>query len=433
MVVRKNQSKRNSSTVKEWRSLKDRRVVITGLGAVSPIANGKKEYWQALKDGKNGVGTITCFDATDFSVKVGAEVKDFDPTQWLPNKEAKRADRVIQFAVAASDMAMEDAGLTSESLDPHRFGVYIGSGQGGIETCFESFQTMMTKGPRKVSPFFIPMMIGNMSAAYVAIRHKAKGPNMCVVTACATSIHSIGEAMRTIERGDADVMICGGTEAALRSICVAGFAAMKALSTRNDDPATASRPFDKDRDGFVLGEGAGVMVIETLDGALARGAHIYGEIVGYGSTCDAGHITAPDPDGDGAIRAMKLAMDQAGWTVDQVDLINAHGTSTPLNDKIESLAIRTLFGDRADTMMVNSTKSMIGHCLGAAGALETIAALQSIEEGIVHKTLNLFEKDPECDINVVTETTEAKVDRFLVNSFGFGGHNGVLAVERCRI
>ncbi len=406
------------------------RVVITGLGVVSPIASGREKYWQALKDGKNGIGPITCFDASDFSVQVGAEVSDFDPTMWLPKKEAKRADRVIQFAVAASDMAMDDAGLRSEDLDPHRFGVYIGSGQGGIETCFDSFQTMVTKGPRKISPFFIPMMIGNMSAAYVAIRHQAKGPNMCVVTACATSIHSIGEAVRTMERGDADVMLCGGTEAALRSICVAGFAAMKALSTRNDDPETASRPFEIDRDGFVLGEGAGVLVLETMERAKARGAHIYGEVVGYGSTCDAGHITAPDPDGDGAIRAMKMAIEQAGWMPDQVDLINAHGTSTPLNDKIESLAIRTLFGKRADDLMVNSTKSMIGHCLGAAGALETVAALQSIGQGIVHKTLNVFNQDPECRINVVTETTQATVDRLLVNSFGFGGHNGVLAIQR---
>lgn len=410
--------------------MKDRRVVITGLGVVSPIASGREAYWQALKEGKNGVGAITCFDASEFSVQVGAEVKDFDPTQWLPKKEAKRSDRVIQFAVAASDMAMEDAGLKAEDLDSNRFGVYIGSGQGGIETCFDSFQTMMTKGPKRVSPFFIPMMIGNMSAAYVAIRHQAKGPNMCVVTACATSIHSIGEAARTIERGDADVMLCGGTEAALRSICVAGFAAMKALSTRNDEPERASRPFDKDRDGFIIGEGAGVLVLETLESARARGAHIYGEVVGYGSTCDASHITAPDPEGKGATRAMKLAMDQAGWSVDQVDLINAHGTSTPLNDKVESIAIRNLFGEATDRVMVNSTKSMIGHCLGAAGALETVAALQSVEEGIVHPTLNLDEKDPDCDVNVITETTEAKVDRFLVNSFGFGGHNGVLAIER---
>ncbi|MCF4113499.1 MULTISPECIES: beta-ketoacyl-ACP synthase II [Dethiosulfovibrio] len=410
--------------------MKDRRVVITGLGVVSPIASGREAYWQALKEGKNGVGAITCFDASEFSVQVGAEVRDFDPTQWLPKKEAKRSDRVIQFAVAASDMAMEDAGLKAEDLDSNRFGVYIGSGQGGIETCFDSFQTMMTKGPKRVSPFFIPMMIGNMSAAYVAIRHQAKGPNMCVVTACATSIHSIGEAARTIERGDADVMLCGGTEAALRSICVAGFAAMKALSTRNDEPERASRPFDKDRDGFVIGEGAGVLVLETLESAKARGAHIYGEVVGYGSTCDASHITAPDPEGKGATRAMKMAMDQASWSVDQVDLINAHGTSTPLNDKVESIAIRNLFGEATDRLMVNSTKSMIGHCLGAAGALETVAALQSVEEGIVHPTLNLDEKDPDCDVNVITETTEARVDRFLVNSFGFGGHNGVLAIER---
>jgi len=408
-----------------------RRVVVTGLGVVSPIATGRENYWQALKEGKNGIGPYTTFDVTDCPVPFGAEVKDFDPSQWMENKEAKRSDRVIQFAVAAADLAVADAKLDTASLDPHKFGVYIGSGQGGIETTFNNFKTMMAKGAKRVSPFFIPMMISNMSTAYVAIKHQAKGPNMCVVTACATSVHSMGEAYHTIIRDDADVILAGGTEAALRSISIAGFAAMKAISTRMDAPEKASRPFDADRDGFVMGEGAGVLVLEELEHALKRGAHIYAELVGYGSTCDASHITAPDPAGDGAARAMRKAMAHAKWLPEDVDYINAHGTSTPLNDKMEALAIRSVFGEHTDKVLVNSTKSMIGHCLGAAGALETVAAMQSIEEGIIHPTINLDTLDPECAINVVrARAVEKNVSRFLVNSFGFGGHNGVAAFQK---
>jgi len=398
---------------------------------VSPIATGRENYWQALKEGKNGIGPYTTFDVTDCPVPFGAEVKDFDPSQWMENKEAKRSDRVIQFAVAAADLAVADAKLDTASLDPHKFGVYIGSGQGGIETTFNNFKTMMAKGAKRVSPFFIPMMISNMSTAYVAIKHQAKGPNMCVVTACATSVHSMGEAYHTIIRDDADVILAGGTEAALRSISIAGFAAMKAISTRMDAPEKASRPFDADRDGFVMGEGAGVLVLEELEHALKRGAHIYAELVGYGSTCDASHITAPDPAGDGAARAMRKAMAHAKWLPEDVDYINAHGTSTPLNDKMEALAIRSVFGEHTDKVLVNSTKSMIGHCLGAAGALETVAAMQSIEEGIIHPTINLDTLDPECAINVVrARAVEKNVSRFLVNSFGFGGHNGVAAFQK---
>ena len=408
-----------------------RRVVVTGLGVVSPIATGRENYWQALKAGKNGIGPYTTFDVTDCPVPFGAEIKDFDPSQWMDNKEAKRSDRVIQFAVAAADLAVADAKLDTASLDPHKFGVYIGSGQGGIETTFNNFKTMMAKGAKRVSPFFIPMMISNMSTAYVAIKHQAKGPNMCVVTACATSVHSMGEAYHTIIRDDADVILAGGTEAALRSISIAGFAAMKAISTRMDAPEKASRPFDADRDGFVMGEGAGVLVLEELEHALKRGAHIYAELVGYGSTCDASHITAPDPAGDGAARAMRKAMAHAKWLPEDVDYINAHGTSTPLNDKMEALAIRSVFGEHTDKVLVNSTKSMIGHCLGAAGALETVAAMQSIEEGIIHPTINLDTLDPECAINVVrARAVEKNVSRFLVNSFGFGGHNGVAAFQK---
>ena len=408
-----------------------RRVVVTGLGPISPIATGKDAYWKALREGRNGVGPITTFELGDCPVTFGAEIKDFDPTRWMDGKEAKRSDRAIQFAVAASKLAVEDAKLDTKSMDPYRFGVYIGTGQGGIETSFNNFKTMMEKGSRRVSPYFIPMMISNMSTAYVAIVHGAKGPNLCIVTACATSLHSLGEAYHTIVRDDADVILAGGTEAALRAISIAGFASMKALSTRMDSPETASRPFDKDRDGFVMGEGAGVLVLEELEHARARGAHIYGEFVGYGTSCDAGHITAPDPEAEGALYATRHAMRMAGWSPEQVDYINAHGTSTGLNDRMESMMVHKAFGERAKDVVVTSTKSMIGHCLGAAGALETIASFQAIEQGYIHPTLNYTTPDPECDITLSTgRGVEKKVDRMLVNSFGFGGHNGVLAFQR---
>ncbi|MDR2523799.1 MAG: beta-ketoacyl-ACP synthase II [Synergistaceae bacterium] len=410
-----------------------RRVVVTGLGPLSPIAAGKGAYWQALREAKNGIGPITTFDLGDCPVTFGAEIKEFDPTHWMDGKEARRSDRVIQFAAAAAGMAVEDAELDTASLDPYKFGVYIGSGQGGIETSFNSFKTMVEKGSKRISPFFIPMMISNMSTAYVAIRHRAKGPNLCVVTACATSLHSMGEAYHAINRGDADVILAGGAEAALRAISIAGFASMKALSTRMDSPETASRPFDKDRDGFVMGEGAGVLVLEELEHAKARGAHIYAEFVGYGTSCDAGHITAPDENAEGAIYATRRAMEMAGWKPSDVDHINAHGTSTPLNDKTEALMIHKVFGEYAKKIPVTSTKSMIGHCLGAAGALETIAALQAIEEGYVHPTLNYTTPDPDCDLFIVAGAgLNRPVERALVNSFGFGGHNGVLAFQKYR-
>lgn len=410
-----------------------KRVVITGLGVVSPIGHGRENYWQALREGRNGIGPIELFDATDFSVRISGEIRDFSPEQWMERKEARRSDRVIHFAVAAADLAVADAGLDVKSLDPYKFGVYLGSGEGGITTSFENMSILIQKGPSRVSPFFIPMMISNMSAAYLGIRYGAKGPNLSVVTACATATHTMGEAYYAILRGDADIILAGGAEAAITPIGTAGFAAMKALSTRNDDPAHASRPFDIDRDGFVLGEGAGVLVFEELDHAIRRGATIYAEVKGYGLTCDAYHLTAPDPEGDGAARAMAQAVEKAGWQLADVELINAHGTSTPLNDKMEAMAIRRLFGNLADKILVNSTKSMIGHALGAAGAVETIAAIQSIVEGIIHPTINVEHLDPECPLNVVTETIENHpIRRLLVNSFGFGGHNGVLAVEEYR-
>ena len=408
-----------------------RRVVITGLGVVSPIGNGKDKYWQALKEGANGVGPISQFDVKGYPVTFGAEVRNFDPLTWLDKKEVRRSDKVIHFSVAAASMAVEDASLDVEKLNSNKFGVYIGTGQGGIETSFKNFNTLIEKGPSRVSPFFIPMMISNMSAAYVAIRFQAKGPCMCIVTACATATDTIGQAYYAILRDDADVILAGGSEAALRSIGLAGFAAMKALSTRNDEPQKASRPFDKDRDGFIMGEGAGILVLEELEHAIERGAHIYAEVVGYGCTCDASHITAPDPSGTGAVRAMELAIKHAGWSKEDVELINAHGTSTQLNDKMESTAIRKVFDEHTDSLLVNSTKSMIGHCLGAAGALETIAAVQSIEEGIVHPTINYENPDPECNIPVVGPRSIKKhVSHILVNSFGFGGHNGVLAIQK---
>lgn len=409
-----------------------KRVVITGVGVVSPIATGVRNYWDALKEGRNGVGEITLFDPSDYDVRIAAEVKDFKPEDWMDRKEARRADRVIQFAVAAADLAVQDASLDFSQEDPYRVGVYIGSGEGGISTNCEGIKVLLQKGPSRVSPFCVPMMLSNMPAAYVAMRYKAKGPNICVVTACATATHTMGEAFHAIRRGEADIIMAGGSEAAITPVAVAGFSAMKALSTRNDDPARASRPFDIDRDGFVMGEGAGILIFEELEHALKRGAKIYAEVKGFGSNCDAYHITAPDPEAITPARAMSQAVEMAGWKKEEVELINAHGTSTPLNDKMETQAIVNAFGDHAKNILVNSTKSMIGHCLGAAGALELIAALQSIVEGIVHPTVNCVNIDPACSaVNVVAHGAplEKSVDKLLVNSFGFGGHNAVLAVE----
>jgi 3-oxoacyl-[acyl-carrier-protein] synthase II len=405
-------------------------VVITGLGVVSPIGIGKNEYWQALRYGKNGVAKITHFDADIYPVKIAAEVKDFKADDWMDHKEARRTDRVIHFTMAAGELAVKDSALDVSKLDKERFGVFLGSAEGGIFTSYENIRTLIEKGPNRVSPFFIPMMISNMPAAYLAIRYGAKGPNICVVTACATATHTMIEAFNTIKRNEADIILAGGAESAISPLGVAGFAAIKALSTRNEEPEKASRPFDLDRDGFILGEGAGVLVLEELEHARARNARIYAEITGYGSTCDAYHITAPDPEGSGAARAMRQAIERSGWQMEEVDLINAHGTSTPLNDKMEAKAIRSLFGAATDNVLVNSTKSMIGHGLGAAGALETIAAIQSIIEGFVHPTLNLETQDPDCEIHVVgKEGIEHEVHRVLINNFGFGGHNGVLAIK----
>ena len=400
--------------------MNNRRVVITGCGAVTPIGIGKEEFWSALERGENGVDYITLFDTEKHTTKIAAEVKNFNPENWLDKKEVRRTDRVLHFAAAGADLAVQDAGLDLEKLDKEMFGVYVGSGEGGIHTIEENFRPLYEKGPSRVSPFMVPMMITNMPAGYIAIRLGAKGPNMAVVTACASSTHSMGEAYNCIMRGDADVMITGGVEAAISPLATAGFSSLKALSGRNDDPKHASRPFDADRDGFVIGEGAGILVFEEYEHAKARGAHIYAEVKGYGLSCDAHHITAPAPDGDGAYRAMAMAVRKAGWKPEEIDLINAHGTSTPLNEKMETAAIKRLMGDAADKVMVQATKSMVGHSLGAAGAVGTIAALLAFERGIVHPTINFQTPDPECAINVVpNKAVNAKVERALVNSFGF--------------
>jgi 3-oxoacyl-[acyl-carrier-protein] synthase II len=407
-----------------------RRVVITGLGVVSPIACGRDAYWDALAEGRNGVEKISLFDTEGHSVKIAAEVKNFNVDPWLDKKEARKTDRVIHFAIPAADMAIKDSGLELDKIDLGSLGVYIGSGEGGITTTHENYDILKEKGPSRVSPFFVPMMLSNMPAAYVAMRFHAHGPNMAIVTACATATHNMGEAMHTIIRGDAEIILAGGAEAAITPIAIAGFANMKALSARNDRPESACRPFDLHRDGFIMGEGAGILVFEEMEHAKRRGAHIYAEVRGYGNTCDAYHITAPDPEGDGSVRAIEKALRMAGWRPDQVDLYNAHGTSTQLNDRTESRAIRRVFGDHADRMPVHSTKSMLGHCLGAAGAVETIAALMAIERGIVHPTINYEFPDPDCNVNVSAEPVETQVDRIIINNAGFGGHNGVLAVER---
>lgn len=408
-----------------------KRVVITGIGVISPIGTGKQEYFDGLKEGRCGVDYITRFDTEGFDTKIAAEVKDFDPTLYIDKKESRRMDRFTQFAVAASKMAVQDAGLNVNSIDSSRFGVCIGSGIGGMETFENQYDTLKEKGPGRVSPFMIPMMISNIAAGNISIALNAKGPNTTIVTACASATNAIGEAFKTIQRGDADIMVTGGAEASITRLSLAGFNAMKALSTRNDDPKTASRPFDKDRDGFVMGEGAGILIIEELEHATKRGAGIYGEIVGYGAAGDAYHITAPAPDADGAYRAMLMAVKDAGIEAREIDYINAHGTSTDLNDRLETLAIKRLLGDEAYNVPVSSTKSMTGHLLGAAGAVEAIACLLAINEGIIPPTINYTTPDGECDLDYVpNKAREKKVRYALSNSLGFGGHNATIILKK---
>lgn len=409
------------------------RVVVTGLGVISPVGTGIESFWANLTAGVSGVGPITRFDVSAYETRFAAEVKDFDPTRYIDKKEARRMDRFTQFAVAGAGMALEDAGLNLDQVHRDRIGVIWGSGIGGIETLEEQHRVLLNRGPGRVSPFFIPMMISNMGAGQIAIAHRLRGCNLTTTSACASSSHAVGEAFRLLQRGQVDVMITGGSEAPITPLAVAGFCAMKALSTRNDQPIKASRPFDAGRDGFVIGEGAGILILETLDHALNRGARIYAEVVGYGTSCDAYHITAPDPDGSGAALAMGLALQDAGITPEMVDYINAHGTSTPLGDKLETAAIKEVFGNHAYRLAVSSTKSVTGHLLGAAGGLEAVACVLAIQRDIIPPTINYEEPDPECDLDYVPNLArKTRVEVALSNSFGFGGHNATLLFRKYR-
>ena len=408
-----------------------RRVVVTGLGAVTPIGNDVSQYWEGLRSGRNGVAGITLFDASRHACRFAAEVKGFDPSGWLEPKEAKRWDRFCQFGVVAAKQAVADAGLNIGSSNQHRIGVAIGSGVGGLLMMETQAQVLHERGPDRVSPFCVPMMIPNMATGLAAIALGAKGPSTAVATACAAGSNAIGDAYRLIQLGLADAMVCGGAESAITPLGVAGFASAKALSFRNDDPATASRPFDAERNGFVIGEGAGVLVIESLEHAQARGATVLAEIVGYGMTCDAHHITAPSPGGVGGAEAIRLAIQDAKLEAADVDYINAHGTSTQANDKNESSAIKSALGERAFQIPVSSTKSMTGHLLGGSGGIEAVAAVLAIQHQVVPPTINYRNPDPDCDLDYVpNEAREAKVDVVLSNSFGFGGHNVCLAFRR---
>lgn len=409
----------------------NKRVVVTGLGAVTPIGNTLSEYWDGLMSGRNGIGPITLFDASRHDCRFAAEVKGFDPHQYMDRKEAKRMDRFCQFAIAATKQALEDANFKITDLNAEQVGVLIGTGIGGLKVLEDQQEVNLTKGPDRCSPFMIPMMIANMAAGLTAIHIGAKGPNSCSVTACAAGSNAVGDAFQWVRRGYAQAMICGGTEAAVTPLAVAGFAACKALSLRNDDPTHASRPFDKDRDGFVLGEGAGILLLEEMEHALARGAKIYAEIVGYGVTCDAYHITSQTPGGKDAARAMQFCLKDGELTPDQVDYVNAHGTSTPVNDPNETMAIKTALGDRAHQILVSSTKSMTGHLLGGSGGIEAVATVMAIKNDRVPPTINLVEADPECDLDyVANESRDRIVNVALSNSFGFGGHNVTLAFKK---
>lgn len=408
-----------------------RRVVITGLGAVTPIGNTVATYWAGLQSAANGVAPITLFDASKHACRFAAEVKDFDPSGVLDPKETKRWDRFCQFGVVAAKEALAHSGLEITDANRQRIGVIIGSGVGGLLTMETQAHVLEGKGPGRVSPFTVPMMIPNMATGLAAIALGAQGPSSAVATACAAGSNAIGDAFRLLQQGHADAMVCGGAESAITPLGVAGFASAKALSFRNDDPATASRPFDAERDGFVIGEGAGILVLETLDHAQARGAEILGEVVGYGMTCDAHHITSPIPGGLGGARAMSLALSDAGLKADDIDYVNAHGTSTPANDSNETAAIKTALGERAKAIPVSSTKSMTGHLLGGSGGIEAVAAVLALQNGVVPPTINHQNPDPACDLDVVpNQAREQIISTALSNSFGFGGHNVCLAFRR---
>jgi len=409
----------------------NRRVVVTGLGLVSPLGIGVNETWQALCDGKSGVGAITRFDTSNFQTKIAAEVKNFKAEDFLPRKEAKRNERFISFAIAAARMAIEDSGLEIDDKNSDRVGVITGCGLGGLGILESTCSTLEKRGPRRVSPFFIPMMIGNMAPGMISIHFGAKGPNASLATACAAGAHAVGDSFKLIAAGDADAMITGGVEAVVNPTCIAGFNSMKALSTRNDEPEKASRPFDRDRDGFVVGEGSGILIIEALEHALERGAKIYAEITGYGMSGDGHHMTAPPPDGNGAVRCMLAALDDAGVEPDAIDYVNAHGASTPLNDLSETLAIKKVFNDHAYQLAISSTKSMTGHLLGGAGGIETVFTALTVHDQLMPPTINYENSDPDCDLDYVPNVKRhANVGHAMTNSFGFGGTNASLILSK---
>jgi len=408
-----------------------RRVVITGLGIVSPIGNGKDNYWQALQSGRSGVTEITSFDASAYTSRIAGVVQNFDLTHYMSKKDIKRSDRFTQFAVVAARMAFEDSGLDSATMDPYRAGSIIGSGIGGIHTIEKEHQVLIKDGPSRVSPFFIPMIIVNMASGMAGINLGLKGPNSCSVTACASGNHCIGEALRIIQHGYAEIMFAGGSEAAISPMGIGGFCAARALSTRNDDPKKASRPFDAQRNGFVMAEGSGIILLEEYEHAKQRGAEIYAEVIGYGMSCDAYHMTAPNPNGEGAIRCMQETLKDASINPEDVAYINAHGTSTMLNDAMETKAIKAVFGERAKKIAISSTKSMTGHMLGAAGGAELAATVLSLSNNLVAPTINYEYPDPNCDLDYVpNKAREVEIDIAISNSFGFGGHNATIAIKK---
>lgn len=413
--------------------MQNNRVVVTGLGVVSPLGNEVQQFWQNLLAGKSGVADITKFDTTDFDTKFAGEATDFQPEDHIERKEVRRMDPFTQYAIAAADKAIADAGIDFEQISRERVGVIVASGIGGIDTLEKQSRVLFERGPKRISPFFIPMLIADIAPGYISIRHGLKGPNFSTVSACASSSHAIGEAFRTIRLGEADVMVCGGAEASITPLGVGGFNAMKALSTRNDAPEKASRPFDKNRDGFVMGEGSGIVLLESLEHARKRGAKIYGEIAGVGYSADAYHITAPVPGGEGACMAMRLCMERGGLAPEEIDYVNTHGTSTAHGDIAETRAIKTVFGEHAYNMNINSTKSMIGHLLGASGGVEFIVTTLCVKADIVHPTINQEEPDPDCDLNYTpNEATKREVRAAISNSFGFGGHNVSILVKKYR-
>lgn len=408
-----------------------RRVVITGVGVVSPLGIGNEENWAHVTAGKSGISHITRFDTTDFPIKIAGEVKDFDPEKYIDKKEVKKMDLFIQYSLAAAHFAMEDSGLVIDDSNAERVGVLVGAGLGGLPSIEKYHDALKDGGCKKISPFFIPMLIINLAPGHISIKYGAKGPNVSSVTACATGTHSIGDAFHMIKRGDADAMIAGGTESVVTPLAIGGFAVMKALSTNCDNPTEASRPFEKNRDGFILAEGAGIVVLEEYESARKRGAKIYAEVVGYGLTGDAYHLTTPAPGGEGAARCMKMALNNAGVNPEEVTYINAHGTSTPFNDLYETLAIKSVFGDHAKKLMVSSTKSMTGHPLGAAGGIEAVFCAMAIAESVIPPTINYNEPDPECDLDYVPNTARnAEIKYAMSNSFGFGGTNATLLFKK---